>query len=281
MRQDARGTLHIDDEPAAEIQEQNSGSGSGSNNDTSSDDGEEDDETYKMSPCGLKRSGRFMRGSSSSGSHGASSGNGSGQHGEDEEEDENVQSGQPVFVTEVMMRKPSVPHDYVKVDYMKREEQARQQAAAQGEGGDIPTASTHVPRAPHAPSRSHSKRGGSRGQNWENPPSPIRKMFNLIFGMCKSTNDVIHKERQRRKKDILRLKKMQEVTLPNDAPSPIGSEGQQSEPGNLEQLNTRYQQEDYWGQLYSSGSFLSNFYVNPTYVDPSTAPMPLPPPFMP
>jgi hypothetical protein len=86
MRQHARGTLHIDDEPSAEIQEQNSGSGSGSSNDTSSDDWEEDDETYKMSPFGLKRSGRFMRGSSSGGGHGASSrngrGNASGQHGE-------------------------------------------------------------------------------------------------------------------------------------------------------------------------------------------------------
>jgi hypothetical protein len=44
--------------------------------------------------------------------------------------------------------------------------------------------------------------------NWEKPPSPIRKMFNMIFGMCKSTNDVVHKERQRRKKDTLRLKKI-------------------------------------------------------------------------
>jgi hypothetical protein len=76
------------------------------------------------------------------------------------------------------------------------EEQARQQASTQGEAGDIPNASTLVPSATHAPSRSHSRRGGSRGQNWKNPASPIRKMFNLIFGMCKSTNDVVHKERQ-------------------------------------------------------------------------------------
>jgi hypothetical protein len=99
--------------------------------------------------------------------------------------------------------------------------------------------------------------------------------------MCKSINDVVHKERQRRKKDTLRLKKIQEVALPNDPPSLIGSEGQQSEPENLEQLNTRYQQEDYWEQLYGSGSFPSASYVNPTYVDPSAAPMPPPPPFMP
>jgi hypothetical protein len=72
----------------------------------------------------MKMSGMFMRGSNSSGGHGASTGNGggngSGQHGEDEEEDENMQSDQPVFVTGVVMRKPSVPHDYVRVDYMKK-----------------------------------------------------------------------------------------------------------------------------------------------------------------
>ena len=49
MRQLSRGTLHIDDEPAAEIQEENSGNSS----DTSSDDGEESDENYQ--PGGRKR----------------------------------------------------------------------------------------------------------------------------------------------------------------------------------------------------------------------------------
>ncbi|RLN12991.1 hypothetical protein C2845_PM09G09970 [Panicum miliaceum] len=117
VRQLARGTLHID-EPAAEIQEDNNGSGS----DTSSDDGEESDENYKMSPRGIKRSGRFMRGNSSSGGPGAGSGIGGGnnddQQGDDEKDEE--QSCQPVFVTGVVMRRPSVPHDYVNTDYMKR-----------------------------------------------------------------------------------------------------------------------------------------------------------------
>jgi len=144
---------------------------------------------------------------------------------------------------------------------------SREQAAAQGDEGAAP----HVPSAPQVPSRSHSWRGGSRDQIWEKPPSPIRKIFNMIFGMCKSTHDVMHKERQRRKKDTLRLKKIQETMLPNDPPSPVGSEGQQSEPENLEQMSARYQQEDYWGQLYGSNAY-------PSQVDPSAAWFAPPPP---
>jgi hypothetical protein len=54
------------------------------------------------------------------------------------------------------------------------------------------------------------------------------------------------------------------------------------EPDNLEQLNTRYHQEDYWGQLYGSGSVPSTTFVNPTYIDPSTSPfVPQPPPSVP
>jgi hypothetical protein len=142
---------------------------------------------------------------------------------------------------------------------------SREQAASQGEGDASQNAPTHAPSAPHVPTRSYSRRGGSRAPSWEKPPSPIRKMFNLIFGMCKSTNDVVHKERERRKKDTLRLKKMQEAMWPNDPPSPIGSVGQQSEPETMEQMNAGYQQEDYWGQLYGSRT---TSYVNPTFVDP-------------
>ena len=112
LRQLSRGTLHIDAEPAAEIQEKNSGNSS----DTSSDDGEESDENYQ--PGGQKRSGRFMRGNSSSGGHGVSSGNCGDQQGDEEEE--GVQSGQPALIEGVVLKKPSVPHDYIKVDYLKR-----------------------------------------------------------------------------------------------------------------------------------------------------------------
>jgi len=142
---------------------------------------------------------------------------------------------------------------------------SREQDATPDDGDTVPHAPTHAPSAPHVPTRSYSRRGGSRSQNWEKPPSPIRKMFNMIFGMCKSTNDVVHKERERRKKDTLRLKKLQEAMLPNDPPSPIGSEGQQSEPESMEQMNARYQQEDYWGQLYGSGT---TSLVNPTQFPP-------------
>jgi len=111
MRQLFRGTLHIADEP--EIQEENN---------TSSDDGEESDPNYQESPPhGTKRSGRQMRGSSSSGGHGISSGGARLDDDEEEEEEEHVQqSGQPLFVTGVMLRKLSVPHDYIITNYMKR-----------------------------------------------------------------------------------------------------------------------------------------------------------------
>ena len=60
-----------------------------------------------------------MRGSSSSGGHGVGSG-GALPDEEEEQEQEVQQSSQPLFVTGVMLRKPSVPHDYIMIDYMKR-----------------------------------------------------------------------------------------------------------------------------------------------------------------
>jgi len=96
--------------------------------------------------------------------------------------------------------------------------------------------------------------------------------------MCKFTNDVVHKERERRKKDF-DAKEIARIHVANDPPSPIGSEGQQSEPETMEQMNARYQHEDYWGQLYGSGTIS---YVNPTFVNSSTAPfMPQVPQFPP
>ena len=80
---------------------------------------------------------------------------------------------------------------------------------------------------PSVPSRSSSSR--------RSPPSPIKKAFNFLFGMCKSTSDVVHKEREKRKKDTIRLKKMQAVLLPNDPPSPLGSDEVPEEPESLRQ----------------------------------------------
>ena len=60
---------------------------------------------------------------------------------------------------------------------------SREQAAAQCDEEAALDAPAHAPSAPRVPTRSHSRRGGSRAQNWEKPPSPIRKIFNLIFGM--------------------------------------------------------------------------------------------------
>jgi hypothetical protein len=62
--------------------------------------------------------------------------------------------------------------------------QIRQQAADQVDNVAAPNAPSHAPSAPPPPSRSHSRRGGSREINRPGkPPSPLRKMFNLIFGM--------------------------------------------------------------------------------------------------
>ena len=51
---------------------------------------------------------------------------------------------------------------------------------------------------PHAPSCSSSRR--------RSPPSPIRKMFSAIFGMCKDIQVRQQKEREARRKDTQTLK---------------------------------------------------------------------------
>lgn len=61
-----------------------------------------------------------------------------------------------------------------------------------------------------------------------------------------------HKERQRRKKYTLRLKKLLEKLTPGDPPSPIGSEGQESEPEIVAQQwkNGNGQQENLYDLLF-------------------------------
>ena len=66
---------------------------------------------------------------------------------------------------------------------------------------DSPTGGAVAGRAsplPHAPSHSSSHR--------RSPPSPIRKMFSAIFGICKDIRTYQQKEREARRKDTWTLK---------------------------------------------------------------------------
>jgi hypothetical protein len=56
-----------------------------------------------------------------------------------------------------------------------------------------------------APRGSSPRAARGSGQQGDKPPSPIRKMFNLLFAMCKSqhvTDAKAQHERRARKKDI-------------------------------------------------------------------------------
>jgi hypothetical protein len=76
-------------------------------------------------------------------------------------------------------------------------------------------------------------------------------MFNFFLGMCNTINVREHKERQRRKKDTLRLKKLQAKLTPDDPPSSIGSGGQESEPETTAQQWEHAQQANYFDQFFS------------------------------
>jgi hypothetical protein len=68
--------------------------------------------------------------------------------------------------------------------------------------------------------------------------------------MCNTINVREHKVRQGRKKDTLRLKKLQEKLTPNDPPSPIGSEGQESVPEIVAQQWERAHQANIYDQFF-------------------------------
>ena len=83
---------------------------------------------------------------------------------------------------------------------------------------------------PHAPSHSSSRH--------YSPPSPIRKMFSAIFGMCKDIQTCQQKERKARRKDTQTMKQIA-ARLELDPPrSPLSDEGA-SEPETEEQQHIR------------------------------------------
>jgi hypothetical protein len=121
-------------------------------------------------------------------------------------------------------------------------------------------------RAPVEDRRTAAPRGSSppraargRGQRGDKPPSPIRKMLGLIFGMCKSQHaaDVkaLH-ERRARKKDTKSVKEIHSHLNLQPPRSPIASEGEESpEIESFEERLTHYEVENPVQQWYGDASF--------------------------
>jgi hypothetical protein len=64
-------------------------------------------------------------------------------------------------------------------------------------------------------------------QQREKSSSPIKKMFGLLFGMCRSHHTVetrLHEERKARKKLQKDMNEVKKALYPNKTPSPPGSE---------------------------------------------------------
>ena len=87
---------------------------------------------------------------------------------------------------------------------------------------------------PYAPSRSSSRR--------RSPPSPIRKMFSAIFGMCRDIQTRQQSEREARRKDTQTLKQIAARLKLEPPRSPLSDEAA-SEPETEEQQQARYDKE--------------------------------------
>jgi hypothetical protein len=75
--------------------------------------------------------------------------------------------------------------------------------------------------------------GQSLTQQREKSSSPIKKMFGLLFGMCRSHQDVetrLHEERKACKKLQNDMKEVKKALYPNKTPSPPGSKERESNP---------------------------------------------------
>ena len=96
-------------------------------------------------------------------------------------------------------------------------------------------------------------------QQRNKPPSPIRKMLGLIFGMCKSQHAADVKaqhERRARRKDTKSVKEIHSHLNLQPPRSPIASEGEESpEIESFEERLTRYEAENPVQQWYGDTSF--------------------------
>jgi hypothetical protein len=81
------------------------------------------------------------------------------------------------------------------------------------------------------PRSSPPRAARGRGQQGDKPSSPIQKMLNLIYGMCKSQHVVdvkAHHKRCAMKKDTKSMKEIHSHLNLQPARSPITSEGEES-----------------------------------------------------
>jgi hypothetical protein len=109
--------------------------------------------------------------------------------------------------------------------------------------------------APHSPPR--ATRG--RGQPRDKPPSPIQKIFSLLFGMCKSqhTTDVrAQHERHERRKITKSMKEICTHLNLQPPSSPIASKGEESpEIESFEERIAHFDEETLVQQWYDDASF--------------------------
>jgi hypothetical protein len=110
-----------------------------------------------------------------------------------------------------------------------------------------------------APHSSHHKAARGRGQLRDKPPSPIQKIFSLLFGMCKSQHAInvkAHHERRKRKKITKSMKEICAHLNLQPPSSPIASEGEERlEIESFEESIARFDEETPMQQWYGDASF--------------------------
>jgi hypothetical protein len=109
------------------------------------------------------------------------------------------------------------------------------------------------------PHSSPSRAARGRGQPRDKPPSPIRKFFSLLFGMCKSQHaaDVRAQHERHERRKITKLVKEICTHLNLQPPSsPIASEGEESPKiESFEERIARFDEETPVQQWYNNASF--------------------------
>jgi len=148
-----------------------------------------------------------------------------------------------------------------------------------------PVAAAVAPSSPPPPRAAKVRarqQGASSSHNQDKPPSPLRKIFNMLFSMCRKQSAIevrMHHERQERKKNTRRLKEIHSHLNLQPPCSPIGSEGDESEVETFEHQMQSLDQEDPFAMTYGSQSSSEVFgFSSGTFAAPPPPPPPSRPP---